>query len=110
MMVKRLKVFRFHKKIENPDRTLKPCAHCFAVLLLVPDAPDPVAGFGKPERPRPPTGETPPAKRGARSKVKEWTVEDVASYLERLALGQLEEKFRENGVDGEMLSEMPVEV
>lgn len=38
-----------------------------------------------------------------------WRTEDVAQYLEQIELGHLVPKFRENGVDGEMLQELSQE-
>ena len=47
------------------------------------------------------TGETADAKRPLA-----WSVQDVAAWLKQLSLGHLAERFRENGVDGEFLSEL----
>jgi hypothetical protein len=115
MMLKRLTVFVFHKKIEKIDTEVPACARCFAeFLLLRPQATATAcvptggaaigvatavaAGSGK--RPAEgPTGSTPGPKRAAT-----WSVEDVVAWLGGLELGHVAERFRENAVDGALLA------
>ena len=92
MMLKRLKIFRFQRKLENPQRDLPACGHCFARLLLTH------AG-GSPGRADPivlPVAET-------SKPVPEWSTEDVAEYLAHLGFHEHVHAFMENGVDGQML-------
>ena len=53
--------------------------------------------------PEDPTGSTPEKK-----VPKTWTVAEVVAWLESSSLGHLSERFRENGVDGEFLTELIV--
>ena len=48
------------------------------------------------------TDETPEGK----ARCQAWSVDDVAEYLNRLSLGHVSDKFRENGVDGAYLLEL----
>ena len=42
-------------------------------------------------------------------KSKNWSVEDVCSYLVRLELAHVSDKFRHNGVDGSFLADLKEE-
>ena len=111
MMKKRLTVFRFVTKLQNPDKTIKACGRCFVDFLHQ----NVQAFHGKPASARPhsvapsvqkrgatgPTGATPEKK-----VPKTWTVADVVVWLDSLSLGHLAERFRDNGVDGEFLSDL----
>lgn len=135
MMLKRLRIYQFQAVLVNPVE-IKACPRCFAAFLfehskvqsapppacqpaggqaaagpadqaqpLLPTADGPVAtdqraSEGKRVRNVPP-GTSPGAKRS-----KGWSVEDVCSYLERLELDHLTDKFRVNGVDGEFLADL----
>ena len=100
MMLRRLLIFRFHVKLENPAE-VPPCGHCFAKLVLNGRGMTPrssntaqkrTAGVGF-------TGDTPEAKRGPQS----WSVGDVLQYLDKLDLGHVKDTFINNAVDGELL-------
>jgi hypothetical protein len=106
MMMKRLKLFRFHTKLEQPRR-IPACACCFARFVLGGSqqaafliAPPPGTTATK-RPPQGPIGSTPASKRGA-----DWDVQHVVAFLERLELGHLAPAFRENGVDGAFLLEL----
>ena len=102
MMLKRLQIFRFHAKLDSPDRNIPACARCFAGLLMddtpAPAAPLPSAKRGAQGH----TGLTPERKRIAAA----WDIDAVVAYLHRLELGALEARFRENGIDGPFLLEL----
>ena len=107
MMLKRLRVFRFHVKVETPDHTIPPCKRCFATFLLNQDQ-----GQGRDSQPRAPkrgaSGSaqgSPEAKRSAYG----WTVDEVLSYVCCLGLSHVQEAFRANAVDGRMLTAMAVD-
>ena len=111
MMKKRLKIFRFHKTIVNPDRSIKACARCFSSFLLVgdrgalPNSSGPtLSGTGAPQisgskRQLP---QQAPSSRPT-GNVSSWRVNDVIAFLRDLELGHLEAAVRNNGVDGDML-------
>ena len=116
MMLKRLKIFRFSAKLENVDRTIPSCPKCFADLLFVKgyaSGPIPAGGSGEPVRSpkRAAPGDYEERTDAAldNKKRKTWSVVMVASWLDALCLGHLSERFRENGVDGEFLSELSQE-
>lgn len=123
MMVKRLKIFRFHAKVVRPDRSIPACGACFAKLVLCHSGPRGSAagqpstshsaalcaaqaaelastssGFKREASGH--TGCTPDAKRASYSN---WSVNDVVQYLRSLELGHLEPAFRHNAVDGAFL-------
>ena len=112
MMKKRLIVFRFVAKLENPDRTIRACARCFADFVLTHagaagEAPtsDPLAADTGAKRSAPgSSGDTPPVKTR-----KDWSVQDVCSWLDSLSLGHVAQRFRDNGVDGAFLSDLAEE-
>ena len=97
MMLKRLRLFEFSHVLTSPVK-VPPCGRCFAYMLLRWGAGQ-RAAFKQKRGTGPPTGETPEAKRNCSA----WSTDGVAEYLARLELGHLEAKFRENGVDGQML-------
>ena len=113
MMIKRLKIFEFKKALSNPV-PVKPCSRCFSTFLLQPDALSDAAGHddvtsgsateerGTKRQEAETVGENPAAKRGCRH----WSVGDVVAFLHQLELGHVEELFRTNGVDGDMLQDM----
>ena len=105
MLLKRLLIFRFHSKLQNPDRSIPPCARCFSDLVLA--GASPANGYDEPastakRTSSSATGSTPDAKRHA-----SWRVDEVVEFLHEIELGHLEPIFRENGVDGRFLSELP---
>ena len=113
MMLRRLLVFRFHVELTAPSK-VHACPRCFAHFLLhgrAPGAPRalPVTsasgsreGGSKRSTPSGFTGQTPEAKRQAA----EWTVDDVAVYIEGLGLGHIKDKLVENAIDGSFLLEL----
>lgn len=104
MLLKRLLIFRFHSKLQNPDRSIPPCVRCFSDLVLAGGSPansyDEPASTAK-RTSSSATGSTPDAKRHA-----SWRVDKVVEFLHEIELGHLEPIFRENGVDGRFLSEL----
>jgi hypothetical protein len=104
MLLKRLLIFRFHAKLQNPDRSIPPCGRCFSDLVMA-------AGISSGSSRGPTistkrsssgaTGSTPETKRHA-----SWRVDRVVEFLHELELGHLEPAFRENGVDGRFLAEL----
>jgi hypothetical protein len=136
MMMKRLKVFPFHHKLVNPDRSLQACGRCFAkfvlsgagVLSRSGDAQSSGLGpssssiatssaevvlpteeasvgtdTGSKRRLDTGTGSSPEAKRAVRST---WSVDEVLQFLVDISLRHVCEVFRENGVDGQFLTEL----
>ena len=118
-MAKRLRIFRFHEKVVNPDRTLPACACCFANFVLQTCKEDAInakvgnvvlplsssASIGK--RPaQSPTGSTPDPKRGLHTT---WTIDEVAGFLRSLGLGHVESLFRNSAIDGRFLGDLSVE-
>jgi hypothetical protein len=112
MMLKRLRLFRFHQLLHA--QPCPACGACFARFVLgggvsigTTAAAMPLAASmaGEVKRGAPgPTGSTPDAKRGA-----SWGVDDVVKWLESLELGHLAPRFRENGVDGAFLQELSID-
>ena len=111
MMMKRLKIFEFCHVLTGPRREIKPCAHCWATLLLGRQTAQDGDGKGaaqaraqsaptKRER-QGPTGDTPGPKRSAG-----WSVEDVVGFLGGLDLGHVAPAFRMNAIDGLMLADL----
>ena len=108
MMLKRLRVFKFHRKIENADVSIRPCGHCFARLLLArgagvtverpPRSPAPATRKRGPEAPLTTCAQT----------VANWDVDAVVMWLTRMHLGHVSQAFRDNGVDGQYLLELSV--
>ena len=104
MLLKRLLIFRFHAKLQNPDRSIPPCGRCFSDLVLAGgnsanSFEEPVGTIKRASSSA--TGSTPDAKRHA-----SWRVDKVVEFLHKIELGHLEAIFRENGVDGRFLSEL----
>ena len=82
-----------------------PSADCKTEVAGVTAADD--AGSGL-KRPAPVgIGSKPAAKRTAR--VEDWSVDDVLNYIRMLSLEHVQDKFRENAVDGLMLLEVSEE-
>jgi len=130
MMLKRLKIFGFTRKLVNPDRTIPACGRCFAEFLWQHQKPDetlnmlPVrdvvpidapnlggsssSSSNQPSKrlPLDPTGSTPEAKRRLHCS---WTLEEVIQFLHTIGLGHVEAAFRTNAVDGQFLSELSAE-
>ena len=110
MMLRRLKIFRFHAELTEPMKVAD-CAHCFARLLLGEF--DVRGEFTHCQTPRPSkrnvpfghTGYTPEAKR----RVDSWTVEEVASFIDGLRLSHVRDNFLFNGVDGQFLLQLSEE-
>ena len=98
MMLKRLKIFRFHQKLPNLDRPIPPCGHCLACFLLT-GSPGGQAGGSDILLPV----------ASHRKRAASWSVEDVAAYLRELELGHLAEQFQQNGVDGQMIVDLSQE-
>jgi len=134
MMLKRLHIFRFFVPLVRPVE-IASCGKCFAELLLShmdqhrnnkqpasaegaaasTAAQEPVLPTADAQSPRAansgtkrgatgPTGETPNAK-----KWHSWSVEDVCSYLVKLELAHVSDKFRACGVDGAFLADLSEE-
>lgn len=99
MMLRRLKIFRFHHQLTEPAE-IPACAHCFACLLLRSGEATRNAGHKRPF-----TGNAPEAKR----QVTSWQVADVLSYLDTLELTQLKDVFTENAIDGRLLAQLSEE-
>ena len=100
MMLKRLNIFRFHERLDNPDRTIPSCAPCFSKFLLHPQSSLSAA------QKRLAAGPLTPDRRDAAT----WDVDTVILWLHRrLHLGHLEEQFRLNGVDGTFLTQLSEE-
>lgn len=106
MMLKRLDVYQF--KVPLAARPAPACAACFASYILGP--PDQHAATSGSSTGRPDqrkrssvgsTGSTPEAK-----KVASWSVDHVLRWLQRLELGHLAERFRDNGIDGALLKDL----
>ena len=99
MMLKRLKIFRFHERLLNPDRTIPACARCFSTFLLrVGPAPGLLAS-----QKRPTVDALTPDSRDATK----WDVDTVILWLHRsLHLGHLGDQFRTNGVGGAYLQHL----
>jgi hypothetical protein len=98
MLVKRLKLFKFHAPLANVDRTIGACVCCFCKLVLSGSAEAPMLPVTSKRGPPGSTGLTPPPKKAA--SYLSWRVDDVVAYLRSLELGHLEAAFRANGVDG----------
>ena len=107
MMLKRLRVFRFHRKLERPDATIPPCSCCFSKLVLTSGQAYPTRPDGSLKRPvHGSTGATPEAKRVA---CVHWTVEEVVAFVECLGLSHVSHAFRFNAIDGLFLSQLSQE-
>ena len=104
MLVKRLKMFRFHAPLVHVDRTIGACASCFCNLVLSGSSHGPIvpAHVASKRGPQGHTGLTPLSKKAAG--CLQWRVDDVVNYLQSLSFGHLESAFRSNGVDGQFLS------
>ena len=112
MMLKRLTIFPFHAKLENPDRTIPTCGRCFAELVLSgASRPSEPASASRPGQlagpatsskrcPEGPTGCSPEQQRAS---CGAWRVDEVVKFLWDLELGHLEGVFRQNGIDGRFL-------
>ena len=105
MMKKRLTLFRFTSVIQAPDRTIVPCPHCFAELVLKhadgPTLPLREAGPARGEASGEKRCAPQPAEGQGRTKaMREMNVGEVVSWLCEIELGHLAPRFRENGVDG----------
>jgi len=107
MMLKRLKVFRFHVKVDTPDHTIPPCKRCFAHFLLNQDQNR--EGDSQPRAPRREASGSMEEAPAAKISACDWSVDDVASYVARLGLSHVQESFRSNAVDGRMLTEMTLD-
>ena len=112
MMLKRLLVFKFTKKISIPKTVAAGCPCCFAKFLLAPPpvegttglvgpAPADPAGAGSKRKILDSAGQSPDRKKADR-----WSVNDVLAYMQHLGLGHVGPVFEENGVDGQMLCEL----
>ena len=83
MLLERLLVFRFHAKLNNPDRSIPPCGRCFSDFILIGAKLDEPANNGK-RASCSATGSTPEAKRHAI-----WRVDQVLEFLHEIELGHL---------------------
>lgn len=104
MMLKRLKLFRFHAPLENPDTSIKACPQCFSRFLLGQRRESPAATPRPPHSKRPapgPSGSTPDGKRSGLV-----TVAAVGAWLETIGLNHLADDFQANGIDGAFLFEL----
>ena len=102
MMLRRLKIFEFSHKLEQPMR-IPACARCFARLLL--GCPGDVGGA--PVAPGTSSGSNEQAEqRRAKAPRVGWTVQEVGDWLGELGLGHLANVFELNAVDGHFLSEL----
>lgn len=101
MMLKRLKIFRFHRKITNPDRSIPACGRCLADLLLENAEVVLPTSAKRKASPQEHTGLTPERKRFA-----SWSVDEVVMYLDNLGLGHAAAAFRRDAIDGRMLAEL----
>lgn len=136
MMMKRLKVFRFHHKLVNPDRSIQDCGRCFAKFVLSGAGVLNRAGVAQSPGPGPssssiatssdevilPTEEasvgtdtdnkrrldtgTGSSPEAKRAVRSTWSVNDVVEFLGEISLGHVCEVFRKNGVDGQFLTEL----
>lgn len=102
MMVKRLKVFEFKRKVSIPSQVAKGCSSCFALFLLEGGQAK-VHRSENAKREATPSGETPEPKRML---CMAWTVDDVCKYIADLELAHTIEAFRDNAVDGRMLASL----
>ena len=110
MMAKRLRVFSFHKKVVNPDRSIPACPRCFASFLMhykTPEESNAAAAASQDacgsKRSAPgPTGSSPDRQR----RLATWTVDQVSGFLAEIGLGHCEAIFRTNAVDGLFLAEL----
>ena len=109
MMLKRLRIFEFSVELTNPCKQ-EACGRCFASLVLSGGAPavvaTPVAQQGAKRSTTSATGLTPDRKKQC---IDSWSVDDVCTFLGSLSLGHVELAFRNNGVDGMMLSTLSLE-
>ena len=100
MMLRRLKIFRFHHQVQ--PRAVPACAYCFACLLLR-NGDTTLQGASSIKRPAPgPTGATPNAKRP----TLQWGVVEVLSFLDKIELGHVKDAFASNAIDGPMLLQL----
>ena len=119
MMLKRLKLFKFSQVLTNPMK-VPACGRCFATLLFqAPCMQSQQPGLARQASVSGPAvgcqaslckhgsalpaGGQPPAKR----RCSTWNVEDVVAYIKSLGLGHVEDKFRDNAIDGQMLIDTP---
>ena len=110
MMLKRLKIFEFSAELTSPCKQ-EACGRCFAALVLPGEAlavmpAAVVAQHGSKRSPTGATGLTPDRKKQC---IDSWSVDDVCSFLSSLSLGHVEPAFRNNGIDGLMLSALSAE-
>ncbi len=103
MLAKRLLVFRFTRRVENPKR-IPACAKCWASCVLSsavqPSAsPQPAAAAGATSS----AAGQPPRASAA------WSVNDVCDWLLTLDLPHVQDNFRLNGVDGQFLATLTEE-
>ena len=105
MMLKRLKVFTFTKKICIPKAVVPGCACCCAAFILrKKEAVCPVA-MQVDEIP----SEAARCGEVSVAQAESWTVAQVSSFLQQLSLGHLAPIFEENGIDGQLLCELSQE-
>lgn len=107
MMLKRLCIFRFAAKLQNPDTSIYPCGTCFAKLVLGSSDSRPQVLLGAKRPPQGTTGATPEGKR--QSLCIDWSVDQVVASIEDMGLGHVTDAFRHNAVDGRFLTELSQE-
>ena len=88
MLLKRLKIYKFHAVLENPDTTVVPCGCCFANFILQTGRPQQLQAV----RPH-----------GLQKPVGQWTISDVTTWLASLGLERVAPRFEMNAIDGQML-------
>ena len=96
MMMKRLDVFHFHKKLQNPDTGIVACPHCFANLVLPGPVCDPRAALAAPSTAAAGAKRSADDKTGctpARKRPATWGVSDVTARTWGLA-GRLSRESR----------------
>eukprot|EP00435_Cladocopium_sp_Y103_P040787 s1432_g11.t1 len=99
-------VFRVRRLEQGTEASAPPSLQSMLAYLDAEDAggypPEPRSEEAAPV-PKPHKAECPPGP------AADWSMEEVSQYLQFLGLGHIEEKFKENAVDGAMLVELSEE-
>ena len=97
MLMKRLRVFRFHHVLQEPDVSLWPCGPCFSQFILE-------RGCASAPVPRAISATQVTSTSPLPKDLTVWNVADVRAWLSEIEMSHVSPQFVENSIDGAMLA------
>ena len=97
MLMKRLRVFRLHHVLQEPDVSLWPCGPCFSQFILE-------RGCASAPVPRAISATQVTSTSPLPKDLTVWNVADVRAWLSEIEMSHVSPQFVENSIDGAMLA------